>query len=231
VITDNNVLFTHTFINSSVGPCNNTSYDPPSSPLSCNLTIDYGKIPEINPSIIYTKTESATCSWRRTRTTYYDSSCNGSRVYVYDECPINKYVYLDKVGEFNASLICNAGYSSYAYNNLLDIYDPRIQIHITPPSPSPAQNYTLRFNVSDDNPNISCNLSINNVVIRNYNFITNSSAEINLTLPWGTTEVKIRCEDKTRLPFFYGTKRSSQETRTIIRNTSQTVDIDILFYQ
>jgi hypothetical protein len=231
VITNNNVLFEDRFNKSSVGPCNDTSYNPPFPDSSCNLIIDYGKIPEIDPSTRYTKTESATCSWNRTRTTYNDNStsCNGSRVYIYDECSINKNVYLDKVGEFNASLICNADYNSSSDNNLLDLEDPRIEIHITPSSPSPAQNYTLRFNVSDDNPNISCNLSINNVVVRNYNFTTNnSSVEINLTLPWGITEVRIYCQDKTRLPFFNGTKRSSQQTRIINRNTSQTVDINIL---
>jgi|GEM_PF-6349712 len=230
IVTDNNVIFTRTFTASyPVGPCNDTSYNPSSPPdLSCNLIIDYGKIPEINPSIRYTKTESATCSWRRTRTTYYDPSCNGSRVYIYDKCDIRKDVYLDKVGEFNASLICNAGYSSYSGNNLLDLEDPTIQIHITPSSPSPDQNYTLRFNVSDDNPNISCSLSINNIVIRNYNFTTNSSVEINLTLPWGITQVRIYCQDKTRLTSFIGMKRSSQQTRIINRYTSQTVDINIL---
>ena len=232
VITSNNVLFTHTFTSSSVGPCNDTSYDPPLPPdLSCNLIIDYGKMPEIN-SIRYTKTESAACSWIRNARTEPDDdpSCNGSRVHIDYECPISKNVYLDKVGQFNASLICYVGgyYSSYSGNNLLDLENPRIQIQITPSSPSPAQNYTLRFNVSDDNPNMGCNLFINNVIVGNYNFITNSSAEINLTLPWGTTEVKIRCEDKTRLPFFTGTRRSHEEIRIINRNTSQTVDINIL---
>ncbi|MCS7122741.1 MAG: hypothetical protein NZ908_02180 [Candidatus Micrarchaeota archaeon] len=194
------------------------SIQPPAASLSCILTVYDGGF----------KNFPGGCSWIETNCSCINTgntTCTKSF-----SCRVSIQVSGLSSGEGYANLSCDLGYASSSNPLLFDFRDPEIYEMITnPPSPFYQEQITFRYCVRDDNPDIECNISLNNIVISTDQISGNNGCiSKQISLNWGNHRISVRCADKTRYPRWIGLKRVSERSIDISRHTTQTASVSII---
>ncbi|MEM1688596.1 MAG: hypothetical protein QXH89_01565 [Candidatus Anstonellales archaeon] len=223
IIPQSSQIFTETFYASKTGPsCGAIS---PPAPLSCTLQVNHGG---------GVSTNSGGCNWQSVSCSCIEFDNNNNQCSQYKaefKCEININIDGLVAGQGNAGLSCNGGYYSSSHPLLFDFKNPEIyNINLNPNSPSHHESFQFSYCVRDDNPDIECELRLNNLKIKTHQTGNSKSGCFTETISvnWGVHEIKVICKDKTRHPNWIGIKRNTTETIQYTRTTSQTVTVTLL---